>query len=575
MKNLFAFSLFSRISKILRFFFISLIIHHLLYVQSATTTRDTTNYLNDDVPGSAALKAKIKSEFDWRAYLEIYQDIANHFSTRDEAIFHYLKFGRKEGRRFPKVFPSQPGLGVAHKKLINFLKIMEERKVPIDERTFIIYYVDNLDHKNSLEVAVNNVRIFNSSIVSDSLQGRRERRNEREREQHKRDRDEFSQESVGYLKEERNGGNISTNFYWFSIIGGIDNVLRPYLPLHLWNVAEVEWALSPSDVFMHFRTLGLFKHTLETKFGSVLFTNNVVRGPFRHIHRGEWVKEFRTLLLEPDNNIGLLGPTLNCENSPHIQTHFFMIRTALIPPILAEYTTFRKFDDSLSLQRRYEIGLTEVVQRNGYNISSLMYHKRLAKPTFDGYCMPKPTDAFTTSLDPTRWCDVTADEVIFFRWGGDMLRSGFLCERMKTYMMQLLMEIKQQVAEEEESINATEIDGGIQLFLPETLKGGELLHLFKEYDQEMWAEASRQKNKAVINPKQLNDKVCFLVRTAQMHDVLPQRTLVETVVEEGIEGIVRCRCCCLLVLLYFLFFLLLNSYLLFIFNPSFVKTNRF
>jgi hypothetical protein len=520
MTNLFSLSLFPTISKILRILLISFLIHYVLYVQSAATTRDTQNYLNDDVPGSAALKAKIKSEFDWRAYLEIYQDIANHFSTRDEAIFHYLKFGRKEGRRFPKVFPSQPGLGIAHKKLLNFLKIMEERNVPIEERTFIIYYVDNLDHKNSLEVAVNNVRIFNSSVVSDSLQGRRE--------------------SGEGDRESNRVGNISTNFYWFSIIGGIDNVLRPYLPLHLWNVAEVEWALSPSDVFMHFRTLGLFKHTLETKFGSVLFTNNVVRGPFRHIHRGEWVREFRRLLLEPDNNIGLLGPTLNCENSPHIQTHVFMIRTALIPQILAEYTTFRKFDDSLSLQRRYEIGLTEVVQRNGYNISSLIYHKRLQKPTFDGYCMPKPTDAFTTSLDPTRWCDVTADEVIFFRWGGDMLRSGFLCERMKTYMMQLLMEIKRQVTEEEQRKG---IDGGIQLFLPETLKGGELLHLFKEYDQEMWAEASRQTNKVVINPKQLTDKVCFLVRTAQMHDVLPQRTLVETVVEEGIEGIVRCKHC--------------------------------
>jgi hypothetical protein len=362
-------------------------------VNNASATDDLSN-------APQHIKSKIRSEFDWRAYLEIYQDIAKHFSTREEALFHFLKFGRKEGRRFPKIFPNQPGLGIAHKKLTKFLRIMEANNIPIEERTFIIYYVDQLDIKNSLEVAVNNVKIFNSSIMHDYLL--------------------FSDNNG----DESSSGKerISKNFYWFNIIGGVDNVLRPYLPLTLSNVAEVEWLLSPGDMFMHFRTLGLFKHTIETKFGSTVFTNQQVRGPLKADKAGKWIDEYRSLLFSPGNNIGLLGPTLSCEYAPHIQTHLFMIRNSLIPAILAEYTTFRKFDDSISLQKRYNLGLTEVVQRNGWNVSSFLAAKRYNKPVFDGYCLTKPKDA--VSSDPTQWCNIAVEDVLFYKWGGDLLKIG-------------------------------------------------------------------------------------------------------------------------------------------------------
>lgn len=460
-----------------------------------------SNTSNDDLTTSSeAYRAKVRREFDWRAYLEIYQDLAKHFSTREEALFHFLKFGRKEGRRFPKIFPNQPSLGIAHRKLTRFLQHLDQLNVPIEDRSFIIYYIDTVDHRESLEVASNNLRIFNSSIVHDY-----------------------------HVTAE--GEKVRTNFYWFSIVGGIDNVLRPYIPLDQENVAEADWTLSPGDMFNHFRTLGLFKHTLETKFGSILFTNSFVRGPLVHRRNGDWIKQIRSLLFS--NNVGLIGPTISCEFAPHVQTYAFMIRNSMIPIILSEYTIFRKFDDAQALQRRYEVGLSEVILKSGYNISSLLTVKRGATTTasaetvFDGHCLTKPSSAKTA--DPTMWCDVRPADVMFVPWGGSFLRDPDFCDEKKKIMTETL----QTIHHEEQ--------GDLPLILSETLIGGGLQHLFKDYEREMQRDALALSNRPTIKVEELSHRVCFLVRTAAMHEIQPNRTLVETVEEEGIDGIIKCK----------------------------------
>jgi hypothetical protein len=488
---------------------------------------------------NAEKRTKIRSEFDWRAYLELYPDLANHFASRDEAFFHYLKFGRKEGRRFPKIFPNQPSFGIAHKKLLAYIKSAEDSQIPVQDRTFIIYFIGPLELKYSLEAAVNNARIFSNALKRDS---------------HKE----------------------STNFYWFNIIGGVDNLLRSNYALDAHNVADVDWTLTPSDIFCHFRTLGLLKHILENKFGSILFINQFVRGPFNYYDKGAWIQEYRSLLHQKNGNIGLVGPTLSCEYSPHIQNYLFMIRSELIPAILAEYTTFRKFDDPKALARRYDVGLTEVVQRNGFNIASRMYFQRSGrkKAVFDGSCLPKPNNSISTtstststtsvSLDPTRWCDVKVEEVLFYRWDGDILRSGFLCESSRRYMSSLVLALKEK-------------EPSAELIHPETLRGGSLLHLYKEFDTEMWHESQREllnANKssamAVVDARKLSDKVCFMVRTCQMHEVKADRALVDTTTDHGIDGIVTCKkrffSPLLFLLLLLLFFSVCFSYSLYLFR---------
>jgi hypothetical protein len=440
---------------------------------------------------AAALRAKIRNDFDWRAYLELYPDLVSHFSTREEALFHFTKFGRKEGRRFPKIYPNQPSLSYGQKKLNNFITSMDSRNVPVEKRNFVIYFIGALDLKDSLEVGINNVRIFSNAVRQDQEK--------------------------------------STTFYWFNLIGGMDNVLRPYLPLDQANVADAEWMNTPSHTYNHFRTLGIFKHLLETKFSTIVFLNNHVRGPFIHIENGQWINMF-SKLLHNENNVGLVGPTLSCEVSPHIQNYAFAIRSEIIPVILQEYSTFRKFDDVRLLHRRYDIGLTELIQRSGYNITSLQYTSRTGLPSFNGYCLPKPADLpdFTSALDPTRWCDIKIEEIVFFLWGGDVLRSGFICERVRQYMVNLLMDYRKTYP-------------SLKLFFPETLKAGALLHLYKEYDHEMWKEAMRVQKPKVIEYDKLHDKICFMVRTCWMHDLKPNRALVDATMDEGIDGIVRCK----------------------------------
>jgi hypothetical protein len=93
---------------------------------------------------------------------------------------------------------------------------------------------------------------------------------------------------------------------------------------------------------------------------------------------------------------------------------------------------------------------------------------------------------------------------------------------------------------------------GLYLFIPETLKAGFLLHLYKEYDLEMWKDsilqkerkaiAEQQRTTVIMKKEELKDKVCFMVRTTTMHDTVPtNRSIVDTVTSDGLEGIIRCK----------------------------------
>jgi hypothetical protein len=401
-----------------------------------------------------------------------------------------MKFGRKEGRKFPKIFPNRPGFDDSNKKLQTFIQRVEAKNIPPHERTFIIYFVGVSNFKHSLEVSVNNAKLFANAVQQDSA-------------------------------------SDSKNFYWFNVIGGVDNLLRAYFPLDQHNVADVDWTLTPSESFLHFRTVGLMKHILENKFGAVLFLNQDLRGPFLFHQHGAWIEHYRKILYN-DHNIGLVGPTISCEKSPHVQNYMFMIKSELVPPILAEFSKFRKFDDKEAASTRYNIGLTRVVQSTGYNISSLLYSHRTNKVAFDGTCLSKPQETAVTSLDPTRWCDLKAEEVLFFRWGADVLQVGYLCEAMKTYMSSLLFQLKEQFP-------------AMGLIYPETLRGGELWHLYKDYDHEMYAGAIQKAKPRKIVAGELKDKVCLMVRTCWLHDIKKSRPVVETTVEVGIDGIVNCK----------------------------------
>lgn len=444
------------------------------------------------------LKLRIRDEFDWTAYLEMNPDISRYHTTREEAVQHFLTHGYREGRVFPSLYPNQPGFSMALQKLMNYIHVMEEKKIPQESRTFIIFHVGMIDSKNSYEVVVNNLKIFNFSVVHDR-------------------------------------STKSQNFYWFNIIGGKDNNMLPYVPSSdQWNVAAVEWLVSPSDILMHLRTLNIVKNTLELNFGSVFFMNNGVRGPMILREEGKWMEEFRQLLND-EHKVGMAGPAISCEVSPHVQTHAYIIRTSLIPALLTEYTSFHRFTDWPALIRHYEVGMSKFVLNQGWNISSLLYYKRLGKKYFDGYCIPVPNAHKNGILNnPSRWCDLKPEELVIYKFGGETLRvNGFVCEEVRTYMRKEVLRLADNEMKHSE------------LIIPETLKGGPLFDLYKQYDLELLRDHEAKKlwrTVPHVNRKDpAADKVCFLVRTAKMHDEKQTSPYGDSITSGSIEEIVECE----------------------------------
>jgi hypothetical protein len=455
----------------------------------------------DDIP--ATTKTKMKEEFDWRAYIELYPDLVKSLTTKEESIFHYVSSGSKEDRVFPKILPEQPGLQTAHKKLISFVKSLESRNVGMEDRTLIVYNVDIGDEFSSYEVTINNVRVFLSAVSLDSSPN-------------------------------------SNNFYWFNVLGDhnkffgdLNNFQQQYA-----NVAVVERTIAPHDVFVFVRTLGLVKHILENKFGSVMLVSNGARGPFNNRKDGGWLQPFHKLLFQ--NNVGMVGATLSCEIAPHIQTHAFIIRTQLVNTILSEYNNFKKAENDNWKAERYELGFSKIVQAAGYNVSSLLYANRMQKAYFDNNCLPglKQFLDIPEILNPLRWCDIKADEIAFFRWGGEILRipEGLVCDKTIQHMQEQLLLLHQ------ESPDAN-------LLVPEVMKGGKLFDLYKSYNDEMWRDYVTQTENKTIDYSSLNNKVCFLMRTAQMHDLadplgnknLTTIPITDIVADTGIQDIIKCK----------------------------------
>jgi hypothetical protein len=454
-------------------------------------------------------------DFDWKAYCQLYPDLPNNgINTEFLARKHFLEFGVHEDRLFPKTRPNAPGYSLALIKLHDFIRSMDELAIPILERSFLIFHIGKIDGKNSIEVIINNLKIFQSAMELDS-------------------------------------GRKSGIFYWFNIVEGQDNMLHRFINATNSNSAIGTWTATPSDIYTHLRTLSLLADTLQRSFSSTFFLNNGVRGPIILRSEGEWIQPFRKLLFSHNN--GMVGSSFSCELAPHVQTHFFGIRTTLIPLITKTYDAFHTFDSWPALIRFYEIGLSELVQRSGYNISSLLYQKRLQQDYFTGYCLTAVKFINDHTVEnPSRWCDIAIEEVVFYKWGGDMLRTNsFICDATKALMRSTLLTLANAMPSE------------VRLEIPETLRGGSRVDLFKQFEQEMFREtlelsrsqpqplvsiqsatgrpSMRSKLRQRSDRKRMTDKVCLLVRTASVHDIQRNASLMNRDVFNGVDNFIRCK----------------------------------
>lgn len=357
---------------------------------------------------------------------------------------------------------------------------------------------------NSLDVFVNNMKIFCSAIAQHS----------------------------------RNSDSKHHAFYLFNVIGGESNPLHSHIPVELPNVAVVDWNAANSVMDTHIRTIKRAGSALLKKFSAVIFMNQGVRGPLTHRANGQWLVEYRRLL--DANNVGLVGSTISCEGEPHVQTHIFGMKTSSLFSILARsdergHSVFsgseaKSWEDMV---HQTEVALSAGVADSGLNLSALMYDRRTGSAYFNGKCLPAPVG----QENPTLWCDLMPQEIIFAKWDGEPLRTpGLLCEAAVD-RMRLGLE------------RMTGAEPGLGLIIPETLYGGNLYDLYRQFEHErrMFRESSQRAVTASSTSREVvaDSKVCFLVRSASMHDserLSSSAANSTSPITYGVKELVECEC---------------------------------
>jgi hypothetical protein len=456
----------------------------------------------------SANRTSNQDDFDWISYFETYPEIGRHMSThdRESAMKHYYEHGKSESRIFPSFYPPRPSLDLALQKLTEFSLGNQKFNVPIKNRTLIIYHVGMEDVKSSVEVFINNLIIMNHSITHDH--------------------------------------HNSRNFYWFNVFRGKENNLINFLPSETQeNVVKLDWLTTPLEALTRIRTLQFLSdnYNLTHHFGAVFFLNDGVRGPMLYRENGEWVDVFRKLLFNDQDHVGMAASVLSCELSPHLQSHSLMMRSELVSPYVNNIETMKNYKDWKKYNHRHDIFLCQFVyQQLKWNISSLLYFQRFEKTYFDHECVYTPNikkhdKSYPSVKNPSRWCDLKPEEVIFYKFGGE--KAFYVCEDVKEYMREAIYWLSEHEMKDS------------HLIVPETFQGGPAYDLFNQYELELHRDfitRQERKNSTTLNRYDSSaEKVCLLVRTAKMHDKqqpFEQETFpIETTATGTIDDIIICK----------------------------------
>lgn len=346
------------------------------------------------------------------------------------ALIFLIHVGFCTCRHKPLGVPHHGNLNETSEKITRKIEKFQELGVPLKKRNLIIYHVGRIkEGVNGMDVATNNIKLFASALMS-----------------HK-------------------DGSQQDAFYLFNVEDGKENPYRKFLPTHHPNVGVIDWQHVNEEMDLNMRTLRLLGLPLINSFKSLFFLSIDVRGPLVHRQNGEWLVEFRKLL--DANNVGMVGPVITCEGSPHVSTYMFGWRSKLFNLL---------WEDENALEH---LGNSDFVRSNRFNISAVMYDRKYRTPYFDGRCPIGCASQVQPTLNPFSWCNVLPSETIFTYWGGDIVRSlGYLCKHTLALMRDTLANIADAHPE-------------IGLIVPETLAGGRLRELYKEYNEELYMDRIR------------------------------------------------------------------------------------
>ncbi len=392
----------------------------------------------------------------------------------------------------------------------------------------ILYHIDKLHSADSLDLKINNALSFISSIEK----------------------------------------HASSVFYMISVETGDENPLYHYIPQQFDNVAIIHWNTDISTAMeAHLKVLyWLGADDIRARFDTIYFLSNEVRGPMAYRENNGWLSQYNDIFAH-NSKVGMVGATITCDIVPHVQTYMFAIRAHLASAIINNSANLNAQLNStkpwLLNSEKIGIGITNTVMNMGYNIASMYDRKKegnLVYPTHDS-CVHY--SGLEVQPNPLTRCDLNTSDLIFLKWNDPQSNKEHFCDKTIATMDKELTKLADAYPQ-------------YKWVVPESLKGGELQSLYREFTSEMdyypsslHARANNHahgllphrpyhlpightghnntgKNK-VLNSAVLgmNSKVCLLVRCASGHR-LPSTAdtsyvPAENMINYGIDDLAACK----------------------------------
>ena len=379
-----------------------------------------------------------------------------------------------------------------HIKVLERITGMDSSEIDKSQRVLIVYYVHAHSFEDSKDVGENNLKLFISAMLSQTAR------------------------------------SVYHTYCIFRIVGGITNVYSKYIPPDMQYTAQMKISHDHEYLAAQFHTVAILDEAIMGKFGSVLFLSNHVRGPFFDRQNGEWLKHF----LEPMKQhpeIGIVGPSISCEGGAHIQTHAFALRSEIALHLSIQFSGHKKYLRKRKVVHNHDIQLSTEITELGYQLSAIYYTQRFGLTMFGGHCASGTSNSILFMNNPTSWCQVRPENILFMKWGGAPLRvRGYYCQDTVDSVRNTTLQI-------------TQSEPTLELTIPETYQGNGWYTPMKEYDVELYRQPYVVQKLLKQSSSTPQKKVCLIVRTAHMHGERASRA--SRTVPMDLKVFVTCKSC--------------------------------
>jgi hypothetical protein len=349
----------------------------------------------------------------------------------------------------------------------------------------------------------------------------------------------------------------------FNVLDGEDNVYYHMLPRNLPHVSILHWheKTATEEFYHHVRTMEILGAERLQSFGAIFLLNINLRGPLSERADNQWVQAYRALL--DAKKVALVSP-VGCDEiplyQPHLHSYALAISTAFAEQLLKEFKIVKLRPSSSSATYAGEMiklisnRENSLSVRLGYQYASIVQYRTQGATHYAHACkLVKPTMAEEDKKSVVReaspsWCSMEFRQQLFVPWGSNNVRyDEYRCGNERDNMLQYLVQLRREEPQLLQRIEAK--IGAVDEF--EMHYVDLMRDMFLQYTDEARMEqsalaAAAGAAHALVQPNQPIPvpKVCFLVRTASMHDASPPRRAkdpLETFSEIDIFGFIRSK----------------------------------